>query len=300
MSILLEGKVSLAPSVEGGELLSLNSGDDASNKEASCGWTGHWSFFKDNRASYEFRFARVGDDVPRDLVRYVSFYVEHDKSGALLPRKRGRAKGWRKYNGIGSSQGTGTGGGIPRTDSNLSTAESITGATVGEGGDAMGSGAAAASEHNEEHEAGDNFDAASGGEDHDHEDGGDEEGEGDAEGEEHGTAGGDDETGRRVTFADEADGNEASAVDDGAAAADGSTSSSGPQNSTNSGAGLSELVHINRTHFLFGLWEGSFDIKGLDGPHPVPETFFFHTLANADELPEGFKSVPPTDWVCPN
>jgi hypothetical protein len=301
MSILLEGKVSQTPLAQGEEVSSFGSSDGTVNKEAVCGWTGNWSFFKDNRASYEFRFARVGDNVPKDLVRYVSFYVEHDKSGALLPRKRGRAKGWRKYSGIGSSQGTG-GSALQRTDSSLSSNESIVGVPCDGSGDIADSAGSAVLDNalyeESEHEAGDHFDAASGGEDHGHEEVGEDEGERDSEGGGHGTTGGDDETGRRVTFADEAEVNELSALDDKEAGSDSCAPSTTPPSSSTSGERGTDSVHINRTHLLFGLWEGSFDIKGLDGPHPVPETFFFHTLANADELPEGFKSVPPTDWVC--
>lgn len=54
-------------------------------------------------------------------------------------------------------------------------------------------------------------------------------------------------------------------------------------------------ITINRSHGLFGMWEGSFDVRSPDGLVPVAEKFFFHALAGKS-VPAGLECLPPTDW----
>lgn len=79
-SILLEGQIE----AEDGDI-------------SSCGWSGQWHFFKDNKIPLNFRYKRVSGEIPLDLVHYVSFIANASGDVTAKPRSRGRAKGWRKY-----------------------------------------------------------------------------------------------------------------------------------------------------------------------------------------------------------
>ena len=66
-------------------------------------------------------------------------------------------------------------------------------------------------------------------------------------------------------------------------------------NSASEGASRCPFVAINRSHGLFGMWEGSFDVRSPEGLVPIAEKFFFHTIAGRS-VPAGLESLPPTDW----
>ena len=79
-SILLEGTI-----------------DPTDGDLSSCSWNGQWHFFKDSKIPLNFRYKRISNDVPLDLVHYVSFIANASGDLSAKPRSRGRVKGWRKY-----------------------------------------------------------------------------------------------------------------------------------------------------------------------------------------------------------
>lgn len=57
------------------------------------------------------------------------------------------------------------------------------------------------------------------------------------------------------------------------------------------------FLTLSNDHPLFGLYEGSFDVRTPQGPVPVQETFFLHAFAGADFYPAaGLDVLPQTDW----
>jgi hypothetical protein len=57
------------------------------------------------------------------------------------------------------------------------------------------------------------------------------------------------------------------------------------------------FVTMSGDHPLFGLYEGSFDVKAQQGPLPIDETFFLHSYAGSPKLTSsGMDMLPSTDW----
>jgi len=104
MSVLLEGKITK-------DIISISSDhtntNTNSNHTESLSWKGVWQFIRDRNAKVDFRYTWKSNEVPNELIDYVSFEkkIEDDwngngngvnGNGDDIPKRRGRGRGRKK------------------------------------------------------------------------------------------------------------------------------------------------------------------------------------------------------------
>lgn len=92
MSVLLEGIIS-----KDIQTTSEETNSNADNTGDSYRWNGVWQFIRDRNVKVDFRYSWKSNEVPNDLIDYVSFEKNSDNSvGSETPKKRGRGRGRKK------------------------------------------------------------------------------------------------------------------------------------------------------------------------------------------------------------
>lgn len=238
---------------------------DTKIDQQDASWQGTWHFAKTDKTGVQFSYRWISSTLPRELLDYVSFIPSPNDPPPPVPAVGGRGRG--RGRGRGSGSGRGGGRGRPPSGNVLPSAVAMTDELLVSSSSAAASSSSAA--------------MMADGEEADHDNGGDDGDDDDIEG----------------INADERDDDGTGTVDEGAmdvCEGDGTESSGMPTAAAlASEYVLRPPVVIDRSHPLFGLWKGTFQVvKDVIDTENIEETFFFHSFVN-QEPPVDLNDLPP-------